>query len=139
MTDLVEDSFLDFLEGFHFGNIADFLAHHLFGVAAVAVVQGNIHSLWDDEEAGNLGTGLGLDIAVHAAGAAPVAGIFEREAVGRTLFCEEIDIAFIAYKCRHADSAADTLQGFDHQLHRGTLVDTDGDGVVRKMGILGSL
>lgn len=97
-------------------------------------MQGNIHSLRDDEEAGNLGTGLGLDIAVHAAGAAPVAGILDREAVARTLFCEEVDIAFIAYECRHADSAADTLQGFDHQLHRGALVNPDGDGVVRKMG-----
>ncbi len=98
-------------------------------------MQGNVHGLRDDEEAGNLGTGLGLYVAVYAAGAAPVAGIFNREAVVRILFCEEVDVAFIAYECRHADSAADALQSLYQQFHRGALVNADGHGVVRQVGI----
>ena len=100
-------------------------------------MKGDIHSLRNDEEAGNLGTGLCLDVAVYAAGTAPVTRILDRETVGRTLFCKEVDVAFIADKGWHADSAAHAFQGFYHQLHRGALVDTYGYRVVRQMGILG--
>ena len=136
VTNFIKHGFFHIVKGSHLCDIANFFAHHLFGVTTIAVVQGDIHSLRNDKEAGNLCASLSLHIAVYTAGTAPVAGIFDGKAVCRTLFCEEIDIAFIADKGRHTDSAAHTFQCFYHQLHRCVLVDTDSHGMMRHVGIL---
>ena len=139
VADLIVDGALELLEGGHPGHIAGGKPHHLLGVAAVAVVHGDVHGVGDDEKAGHLGAGHGRNIAIHTAGGAVVPGYLNGQPVGLALVGKEMDVGLIPQEGGHSQAASDALQRLEHQLLRRAGMDPDGHGVVGQVGIPGRL